>query len=411
MIKADNILFEKRYVILNEIILSFIILASLRFYDIILIPDKFNKILEMGAIALMLGINVIYSVYSNPSRIKKGFSIEIWIMLIAVVISMFGAYYFHKQSFGITFITQRSVYFFLIYFTLFHLRPSSHYVEKIILSLGVVYCLLYILQFFAYPYKFINSNVFMDRGTIRIFMPGSGYMFITYFIGLAKYFSTKKVKYLFISFLAMIIVVLLGTRQLLASVVLLSFLYILFSKRIKSKLAIFFLIAACSVPVFFLFQDIFLAMLKVTTNQQNNISGNIRVRAATFFLFEFFPNKLSYIIGNGAPSTNSPYGLKIQYFSKALGFYQSDIGIIGEYTKYGILFATAELIILGRIIFMKLSENIVYIKYYMLSALLTIFVGAGTFGNSPQIVTACLLFYMIDVNKYIHQQTILKQRM
>lgn len=405
MLESNNLLLKKRYFLLNRILLILIIIISIEFYNLRLIPENFNKILGMVAILLIVGINIIYSVYSGSSQIKKSFSTEIWILLIAVAISTFGAYYFHRQPFSITIITQRGMYFFLFYFTLFHLRPTLKDVENIFLTLGVAYCVIYILQFIAFPFALTNAKMFIDRGTIRIFMPGGGYMFVSYFIGLVKYFSTKKVKYLFITFLAMIVVVLLGTRQLLASVALLTILYILFSKRVKSKLVIFFLIVASSIPVFFLFKDIFLAMFEVTTHQSNDVSGNIRVKAAAFFLFEFFPNKLSYIIGNGAPSVNSPYGLRIQYFNTAMGFYQSDIGIIGEYTKYGILFAITELIIMFRIIFMKLSEDIMYIKYYWLSALMTIFVGAGIFGNSPQIIVACLMFYMIDINKYIEWQT------
>ena len=400
---------NSKYILLNKVLLVFAILSSISFYDLKLIPESFNKILEMGAILLIIGINITYFVYSSLSSIKKNFTIEIWMFLIAVIISMFGAYYFHQQSFSITLLTQRSMYFFLIYFTLFHLRPTFSYIENLFLALGIIYCFLYIMQFIIYPISLINSKMFIDRGTLRIFMPGAGYMFISYFIGLVKYFSTRNIKYLLISLLAMIVVTLLGTRQVLASVILLTILYIIFSKRVKSKLTVFFLIIGCSIPIFFLFKDIFLAMFEVTTHQSKNASGNIRVKAATFFLFEFFPNKLSYFIGNGAPSTNSPYGLKIQYFNTVMGFYQSDIGIIGEYTKYGILFALSELLILGRTIFMKLSENIIYIKYYMLSALITIFVGSGTFGNSSDIVTACLMLYIIDIYKHFERQPYLKQ--
>jgi hypothetical protein len=112
------------------------------------------------------------------------------------------------------------------------------------------------------------------------------------------------------------------------------------------------------------------------------------------------PNKMAYILGNGVDSQNAEYGLLIQLYKNKLGFYQSDIGIIGTYSKFGILFILGELAVYFKIFKKRLPEDITFIKYVFIFSFLTIVTGSDSFIVMDGIVGTSLLLYLIDVSIY-----------
>jgi hypothetical protein len=147
-----------------------------------------------------------------------------------------------------------------------------------------------------------------------------------------------------------------------------------------------------------MFQEIFVNLIDLSKQQSESITENVRIRAAYFFLTELFPNTLSYITGNGADSANSTYGFMIQMYKDAYGFFQSDIGLIGDYTKFGILYILGVLLILIKVIKSNIGEEYKYIKYFYLSVLLTLFTGGGPFAQADSIVGICITLYILDIH-------------
>jgi hypothetical protein len=240
--------------------------------------------------------------------------------------------------------------------------------------------------------------MFIDRGTLRIFLAGGGYLVISFFIWLYLLFRAYNTRYVIYLLAALGIFVLLGTRQVIASVLILTILFILQSKVVKSKLLIFSLIAIGVIPVYIIFQDIIYAMFEVTIEQSQAVESNVRVKAIDYFLTEFYPNKIAYFTGNGA-NGNSVYGLRIIRIMKEYGYYQADIGILGEYTKYGVLFVLGVIIILYRALTVKIPEKIMFVKYNFLGILMTSLTGGGAFGSSgTNILINCMLLYLVDLH-------------
>jgi hypothetical protein len=378
------------------IVIIIIILSSLLFFNLVFIPLIVIKLMEFIVPVSMLFLLLIYEIYDTSSRFKHRFNFEIRLIFCAVVLSMFGAYYFHKQDFGITVMTQRFIYFLVLYSLLHVLKPKPEELIRIILYIGFIFAVLYLLQTLIYPAKLYNGIMILDRGTLRIFMRGSGFLFLTYLIGLSQFIKTYNVKYLFLCVLAIVIFVLLGTRQVIAPAAFVTILSVLLSKKVKSKAVTIILLIGISLPVYFMFQDIFMAMFNVSHKEATHFSSNDRYRAAIFFLFDFFPNKLSYIIGNGVPSDLSPYGIQVKSFNEVLGYYQSDIGIIGDYATFGILLVIAQISIYTRVLLMKLPGELDFIKYNFIVLFLTIFISDGAFSYSENIVIICILLYLID---------------
>ncbi len=387
---------------LKKFILISVILCSLELFTLIFLPDMLIKVVEMAGVAIILFFLLLYFVYGENRPGKMRFALPVTLILVSVVFSMLGAYIFQDQSFSGTLVAQRVMYYYLAYFLLHYLKIPIEYIRKTIVVFAIVYMVLYIGQYLVYPTALIKSKMFIDRGTLRIFMPGAGFLVIAYFIWFYSFFKTYKIRYIILLLGAWIIFILLGTRQVIAAVGLLSILFMLQSRVIKSRFLFFALIGIALVPVYFLFQDIINAMFDITVSQSQNAGGNVRVKAASYFLTDFYKNNWAYIIGNGAPGS-SGYGLRMASISERYGYYRSDLGLLGEYTKFGVLFVLGVFIIFYRSLSAKLPEKLMFIKYNFMGIILTLVTGGGAFGSvSINILVNCMLLYMIDM--YLNQK-------
>ncbi len=385
---------------LKKNIVIFVILCSLEFYNLTFIPESITKLIGIAGIGVIVVFLIIHFIYDQKIQFKLNFKIEVWILLLAVFLSMFIAYYGHGQAFKYTLVAQRFMYVYLFYFLLAYLKPDKDDLMKIIVYLAIAYFIIYLIQYSIYPSRIFKGRVSLDRGTIRIFLPGYTYLLTAYFIGLYQFYNFKKLRYVAVSGIVVIILILQGTRQSIAAIGLLTIISILFSKQAKSKFAYIFMILLGVVAVFFLFQDIVMNLIEVSMEQKEKSTDDIRVLSATFFLTEFMPNKFAYILGNGMDSTNAEYGILMQYYRSALGFYQSDVGIIGTYSRFGLLFILAELAIYFKIFKKKLPNDIIFIKYVFIYNFLTIVTGSDSFNGMDGIVAISILLYLVDISLF-----------
>lgn len=383
----------------------FIIVASMGAFEFAFLGKDLIKVIELSGIAMVALIIMLQLVYSRGDKFKMHFSREIAVILLGVFLSMFTAYTGHYQGFSTTIIAQRFMYFYLLYLALHFIRISDIDLEKIIIYIGITFALFYLLQYLAYPTRIFDVRMAVERGTVRIFLQGLSYVILAYFLILNKLFERFSLSRLALLFGFLSIFILMGTRQILLAMFLLTVMNVLFSKRVRSKMLILVLIGISLIPTVLIFQDIFLGIISVSQEQSQTtvVEEDIRVQAATFFLTELFPNRIAYITGNGAPSANSPYGQMIQMYMDVFRFYQSDVGIIGDYSKFGIFFVIGVVILMVRILTAKLSNDYIYIKYFYYTTLLTLFTGGGGFAEGGGIVVICITLYIIDIDKHNRQ--------
>ena len=365
------------------------------------IPESALKVLGLIGVGVIILTILLQLIYSPVEHFVLHFKWEIFLIFIAVFTSMFMANSTYGQGFSTTLIAQRYMYYYLIYYMLHSLKIPDYDLEKIIIGFAVVYAAFYVLQYLAYPTRIFDVRVSQERGTIRIFQAGLSYLIIAYFMmlnQLFKEFSLLKMSALlfFVS-----IFFLMATRQLILSVLVVSMANILFSKQVKSKILIILLIAVGTIPLIIMFQEMIMSMITLSQKQSVNVQENTRVIAATFFLTEFFPNNLAYITGNGADSTNSAYGVMIQMYKNVYGFYQSDVGIIGDFSKYGLFFLIGVILILVKALKAKMTAKLNYIRYFFVMVILISFTGGGFFGDgADSIVAVSILLYIIDINRF-----------
>lgn len=377
----------------------FIVISATSFYTLRYLPNSFREMMGLVSIGLMVAI-LLLDLFPGSVSYRKYFKIEVYLFLLATFGSMFIARAFHNQEYGITLLVQRFMYFYLFYFVLHSLKLNAEDIENAIIPLGLLYAGFYLLQYFAYPNRLFESRIDVDRGTIRIFLPGAGFLMLAYFKSLQGFFTTSRYRYMIYALLTFSVGgILTGTRQSFASLTLITLAFVFFNKQVKSRMFIVLIGGLAAAALALLFWDIFSEMLTLTQEETGKPKPNIRVEAAKFFTGDFMPSKIAYILGNGQDSMNSPFGQRVNLYKLVRGFYQSDVGIIGDYSKFGLFFAIAQLSIMIRIIFGKIHPHISYIRYYYISTALVMFSGANIFGRADGIVFVCITLYLIDYHR------------
>lgn len=390
----------KKIEMVKRLIILFIILTSLEFFSFAFLSKGLTQMAGIAGIALILVVIILQLVYDKGDGFRMNFKWGVGLILLSVLTSMLMAYSAHNQNIQTTLIAQRFMYFYLFYYALHMLRIPDYELERTIIYLSIIYIFFYWIQYIVYPVRIFDVRIVEDRGTIRIFQAGLSYMILAYFYILNKSFDRSSPIRVTMLLMFFSVIVLMGTRQILFSIMLLTMINILLSNRVKSKLLVILIALLAVIPVALMFQDILSSIINLSREQTVGFEKNIRILSGTFFLTDFFPNRIAYFTGNGVDSMNSSYGMMIQMYKDVFGFYQSDVGIIGDYSKFGIFFIAGVFAIIYRILYSRLDDTKMYIRYFIFFMILTSVTGAGVFGEANSIVTMCIILYIIDVKKH-----------
>ncbi len=385
--------------IINNTLVIFIILCSTSFFNLKALGPG-QKAVELLGIGLIAGLLALHLVYAKKEPIRQQYGVFIGFISLSFVTSMFMAVYDRNQSIPQTLFAQRALFYYAFYFLLHQLRIRPRDLEWIIVSFGILHGLLFLLQYLVYPTILFNTFILIGRGTIRIYLAGSDYLAICFFMSALAFLRTNKPRYLLYLLLSFSIFVLLGGRQTMALMALVLVLAVFFSKRVKSRIGITILIGAGIFLIFLLFQPIFQQMLLESKSNRLQGSSYIRIKAAQYFLTDFYKSALAYITGNGAPAPETSYGTEIDLLKTARGFFLGDIGLLGSYVMYGLFFVIGVFGIILRILSSKFEEKYTYIRYIFIGFLLSLVTGAG-FSTSDFICSVCILLYIMDISLHL----------
>ena len=148
---------------LKKFILISVILCSLELYTLVFLPDMVIEVVEMAGIAIIVFFLLLYTIYGEEQHGKKRFALPVWLILIAVIFSMIGAYVFQEQSFTTSAVGQRVIYYYLIYFLLHYLRIPLDYIRKLIVVFAMVPARLDNLPILLHPMQMRTSQNHMGH--------------------------------------------------------------------------------------------------------------------------------------------------------------------------------------------------------------------------------------------------------
>jgi hypothetical protein len=381
-------------------IILLIIIGYFQLFRLAALPSSINKLSSVIAVLMIITFLILKYIYKRESELPKNFGLPITLILISALLSPIMALSYNSQPYFLSIWMSYSLFFYLFYFFLHQVKIEKKALEKIIINIGLIAIILFYIQYFLFPVRIFDETVSMniDRGTLRLWVPAMSFAIFSYFYFLDKFFRKNSFGFIVMALLAFSIVVLNATRQLIASIALLTIIFLFRSKEVKSRLLIFVLVVVGLFAMFFSFYDIFMEMYLVSQDQASTAEDNVRIRAARYFLTEFMPNDLAYILGNADGHENSPYGIKLLRLKIINGFYLSDIGLIGDYVRYGAIFLLGAIIMLIKLIVIKVDPEYEYMRYYIFLVLFTLITGGGDFGGPN--IAIIIIAYLFDLGNY-----------
>ena len=383
----------------RQVLVFFILFTSTGFYLISFVPKGIRlPIFFATAFFLALAV-IIWAIYEKKQGFKRNFNFEIILFLLATVSGMIGANIGHGQNFFLSIWANNYMYFYFLYFFLHMVKLRPHQVEKILIILAIIYLALFFIQYIIYPTIITSARIALERGTVRIFLPGGAIALFIFFYFLQKSLSENSLRYGIYCVLYLMVPILMGTRNAIATILFGTVVFILFNKYVRSRLGIIFLTGFAALLFFVIFQDIIMNLVEVSSNQAAQEGDDIRLRSATYYLTDFYPVKLNYLIGNGTSHMRSAYGLKIMYYKANYGFFQSDLGILNGYIKFGVLFVIACFLVLRKLFIIKVHPKYGFIKFWAVVLLIQTII-SYPFTIASSIAAISTVLYLIDVSNY-----------
>jgi len=388
----------------KEIVIGVIALSLSLWAFIPLAP--YSHMLNVIALLLIVGGLLIYTLKKRKVIIDMQFKDIIIAIILLRFISSIPCYLYHNQSIIYTLAIERTAIFWLFYFFLHKSRINPSSLMKIVIIVAVIWAGITILQQLSYPvYAFATregssgEEVPYRAGVYRFLVRGlhygvlAGLMFLTYF------FITRKYKYLYGYLFFLAGIYFHSARQFIAGYLLASIPVIFFLKGRNRMIAI---IISFFVAFLFItnFETLFAGYIEQTKDDFNE--HNIRLVSYYFYGLEYFPHWLCNLFGNGMAYSGSQYGYEFfDYLNEDLGLFRTDVGIIGTYNQYGLIYCLLVVYSFVKIFFMKIPLNRTYLKLFSIYILALIVLSEYSYNNYV-IPFFCIYYYFIDC--YVDEQ-------
>ncbi len=374
------------------VIISF---SAFKFFNLSIIDDTILNFFEIISFLFILYFILKNNVFNEKDLL---FKIPILIILLGVILSCISSFLFKNQELFISLVASRFMYYYLVYFFLISIKLEFNETIKIINFLSIIFCIIYLIAIY-YP-SFVNIRIVFDetRATTRVYLSG---IFVVLFSGIFNFFrfsESKKIFSLFLFLFFTIVIFFYGARAIIFP-----YLFIIVIIFLTAKSNIFMrslIFAILLVLIIYYLYPILSGLIETIDKDMYSYSnsGNlyIRIKALEYFLDYLFPDSIVYLLGAGFASTKSAYGVEMNRLKVLYGFHQSDIGIIGDYTRFGILYLIGVIYIFVIVLKTKLQRDFIVLKIIFI----TFFIASLTitpFGYSDGIITIVFLMYLYTI--------------
>lgn len=307
----------------------------------------FDKILwdrlsRVSALIILIYLIVHAGFKTHYGKLPK----MITTLIVLPFISIIPAYIIHNQSFSDSLVTTSIHLIYVFFFLLVYWNIDERKLLKFCLTIGIIYCIIEIVQQFTYPQFWFGNNdesekdISIRNGMLRFGVWGSEFAVLLFMYSYEKCLTSKRKLYPIIAFtLALIGIYLISTRQILVASIICCLLGLLFLKKIKlSYFLILFIIGYC----IYSYSDVLFGDYIEKTNSED-WSLEARLLAYEFYGIEYNKgNLLAMLLGNGMNRLGTSYGTEIykmeNLFSEGVGLYRVDIGYVGMYSWFGIFY-------------------------------------------------------------------------
>lgn len=378
--------------------ISIVLLMSINLWSFAGIPGNLYNAADVVLLGCLLLIVATRSgVFTRRGLHFKPFAL---LLILAPLPSMFGAALYHNQTLSQSLYTNRSSLFWLTYFALHILNIDRQRLTKLLLFTGFTWAALTIVQQFTYPrYYFFTRNdeakSIYRAGVYRYMISGQviGLFFLLH--NYYRYLITNKLIHALFTVFGMAGFYYFGTRQnALAAAACLVLTALLLKGTAKWKNLL--LVGALAAMAIGLKELLFSEYIQMTANQVQ-FDDDIRMLSAKFYLFDYWPQSdWAKLLGNGKPYHDNAYGREMTLINTGMRFFRSDVGIIGSYNQYGLLYVVLVVLFLAKGIFTRIRvQDDKYLKLFFYYSAILLLLSEG-FMSGEAAVFFSIIMYMMD---------------
>lgn len=375
---------------------------AFRFFDFILLRDYAPYVRQIIGFPILLYAIIKCFFKRNIFHIPYYGLIKILlsITLFSIVMSLM----LHDQNpfdslVGI--VGQGVAFTFLIVF-FFEIRPDPNSFEILIFFLGFVFCCLWLLSYSVAPIVlFSESDELNIRGVYRILFTGRAMLVFSFFLSANKFVTKKKIIYLVLTVIFFAFIALQSTRQLLFFSFIVAFFYLLKYLR-KFRWALIFLLLLAPLKNIQFSEDSVLGAMfhRSQTQFEQNESGDtyIRIKEYDFYFFDYFPNPIGDLLGNGFAGNNSDFGKSSEILEKSHDASLTDAGYARMKVTVGWVGLFIYLFLFIRLSVQKVRSEHMYAKLFVIY---TIFANsmADWYVKPDHALALCICIYILSCDK------------
>lgn len=368
------------------------------------ITNLFGSVFLLENILLILQwLWITFGLFAFKNRRLKFNSIRnrriVYIFIVLIILSTLYPYFNYDQSIFDTLVAHRFNYSIITLLILLRIGIGEKDVKKVICSFGFISSFLFIISIFKPEFFLVDkelNSVSTDMGA-GILTPGSFFVLMSFYIYVDRTISDSK--HIFTNSIAWLyllgVIIMMQNRQMILISMPILLYALLLKANVRTKLISSFVLLM-ALLIFSTSATAILEDLYQETYLQIYDPNYPRIKALNTYVigynFELWP----FIFGHGIGAGNSDYLTYLNALNRSGIFFQ-DIGFIGVFYVYGLLFVLLNfyLILIG--CFKKGMPR--YIKFWCLGILFVpIFQYWGLMNNQLNMVFV-LLFYLIMANE------------
>lgn len=375
------------------------------FYSYVYIETYMIKLLNMGMTLCLLisAAPLLCSQVAYHNRYTQNMKCIIFI----TILSFISAYYFWGQSVLLSFRSSHGLLCFCIFFLLIKYKVPYGVIEKYILIMGGLYCIIWLLGFLTLPTPIVgglsNDEVAIDesRGIVRMHIVGKSSLVLAYFFCLNKYSLSNNKKPFFLAIIFFAFILLQVTRQIILISFFVGVLYLLRGKnRTRNFIIAIFAILYFSGAITKLGNSDIIQNMSVLTEEQirqNETEEYIRIQEYKFFFTNYTKNAVTALIGNGYPHSDSDFGKRYFNIQQSYAFYLSDVGYARMYTDMGIVGLALFSILFIKTSLKKCCDKFVFARLFMIYMLFANIAGSW-YAQMDGVICICICAYLLGNN-------------
>ena len=354
----------------------FLILFILQFYRPIFLKDIWSHFNSFKYALLMMPLPFILC-KGAYWRQKYAFKKVFVCCFIFMVLNIITCYLYRNQSIFVSMGEWTTLFFICFYPTFVSWKRGTHFWEKIILLLYILFLVIFALQFLSrdkFELFYLDNSFagFSKEDRLRLY--SDGILYLGSLFSLNKYLCNGNKKFLILFFLGLLGIFIEGYRMLIICYIPI-LLFMLYKLHKSKKNLLFFIIISCG-AIGYLYQTSFgqdKINQMINRNQKDNFDNGdyVRVLLVDYYYSDHFKNYLEMFLGSGMPQiTLNPSTTKSQYSKECsenailYHYYPVDMGLIGLSWNAGIPFTVSFIILMLSVIRMKIPKEYYYLCFW-----------------------------------------------